>query len=70
MTAQEIDRIEKAIRHIQSSLDVDQWACEIAVEAMRKQIPKGPIISSPISECVRWIELIMTEIMSQQTVDL
>ena len=43
MTAQEIDRIECAIRHIESSLDVDPWAVEIAVEAMRKQIPKKPI---------------------------
>lgn len=40
MTPQEIDRIECAIRHIESSLDVDPWAAEIAVEAMRKQIPK------------------------------
>ena len=40
MTAQEIDRIECAIRHIESSLDVDSWAAEIAVEAMEKQIPK------------------------------
>ena len=40
MTKQEIDRIEKAIRHIETSLDVDQWACEIAVEAMEKQIPR------------------------------
>ena len=42
MTKQEIDKIEKAIRHIESSLDVDQWASEIVVEAMRKQIPKKP----------------------------
>ena len=38
MTPQEIDHIECAIRHIESSLDVDPWAEEIAVEAMRKQI--------------------------------
>ena len=38
-----IDRIECAIRHIESSLDVDPWAAEIAVEAMRKQIPQKPI---------------------------
>lgn len=42
MTQQEIDRIESAIRHIQSSPDVDPWAGEIAVKAMRKQIPKEP----------------------------
>lgn len=38
MSKQEIDRIESAIRHIQTSTDVDPWAMEIAVEAMRKQI--------------------------------
>ena len=42
MTAQEIDRIQNAIRHIESSLDVDPWAMEIAVEAMKKQIPQKP----------------------------
>ena len=39
MTKQEIDRIDCAIHHIESSLDVDPWAVEIAVEAMQKQIP-------------------------------
>lgn len=43
MTQQEIDRIECAIRHIESSLDVDPWAVEIAVKAMKKQIPVKPI---------------------------
>lgn len=42
MTAQEIDRIECAIRHIQTAVDIDPWAVEIAVEAMEKQIPKKP----------------------------
>ena len=42
MTPQEIDRIECAIRHIQTAVDVDTWAVEIAVEAMQKQIPKKP----------------------------
>ena len=42
MRPKEIDRIECAIRHIQSSLDVDPWAAEIAEEAMRKQIPIAP----------------------------
>ena len=36
----EIDRIECAIRHIESSLDVDPWACEIAVNAMRELIKR------------------------------
>lgn len=43
MTPQEIDRIESAIRHIQTAVDVDPWAVEIAVEAMEKQIPKKAI---------------------------
>ena len=38
MTQQEIDRIECAIRHIQSSLDVDPWAMDIAVAAMKKEL--------------------------------
>ena len=42
MTPQEIDRIENAIRHIQTATDVDPWAAEIAVSAMRKQIQKKP----------------------------
>ena len=42
MTAQEIDRIQNAIRHIQTAVDVDDWAVYIAVEAMQKQIPKKP----------------------------
>lgn len=45
MTPQEIDRVECAIRHIQTSLDVDPWACDIAVEAMKKQIPTKPTIN-------------------------
>lgn len=42
MTTQEKDRIECAIRHIQTAVDVDPWAVEIAVDAMEKQIPKKP----------------------------
>ena len=40
MTQPEIDRIENAIRHIQTAADVDPRAAEIAVEAMRKQTPQ------------------------------
>jgi len=36
------DRIQNAIRHIKTAVDVDPWAVEIAVEAMEKQIPKKP----------------------------
>ena len=43
MSDRDEDRIECAIRHIQSSLDVDPWACEIAVEAMKKQLPQPPM---------------------------
>ena len=42
MTDKEKDRIECAIRHIQTAVDIDPWAVEIAVEAMQKQIPKEP----------------------------
>lgn len=44
MTAQEKDRIQNAIRHIQTAVDIDPWAAEIAVEAMEKQIPKKPTV--------------------------
>lgn len=36
------DRIEAAIRHIQTAADVDPWAMELAVDALQKQIPKKP----------------------------
>ena len=51
MTPQEIDRIENAIRHIESSLDVDPWAAEIAVRAMRKQIPMKVRITTSTKRC-------------------
>lgn len=53
MTAQEKDRIECAIRHIESILDVDPWAVEIAVEAMEKQIPKKPVMGYAFGEKIR-----------------
>ena len=53
MTPQEIDRIENAIRHIQTSTDIDPWAAEIAVEAMRKQIPQRPVIGYAFSDKLR-----------------
>ena len=43
MTLQEKDRIQNAIRHIKTSSDVDEWAMEIAVEAMMKQIPEKAV---------------------------
>lgn len=42
MTPQEKEHIENAIRHIQTAADVDPWASDIAVRALRKQIPKKP----------------------------
>ena len=36
------DRIEAAIRHIKTSVDIDPWAMELAVDALQKQIPKKP----------------------------
>ncbi len=42
MTKQEKDCIESAIRHIKTAVDVDEWANEIAVEAMKRQIPRKP----------------------------
>lgn len=53
MTPQEIDRIESAIRHIQTSTDIDPWAVEIAVEAMRKQIPQRPVIGYAFPDKLR-----------------
>lgn len=43
MKPHEIDRIESAIRHIQTATDVDPWAVEIAIEALEKQVPKMPV---------------------------
>ena len=53
MIAQEIDRIQNAIRHIQTAVDVDSWAVEIAVQAMRKQIPKKPVMGYAFMEKMR-----------------
>lgn len=42
MTNTETDCIQNAIRHIQTAVDVDSWAMEIAVDALEKQIPRKP----------------------------
>ena len=34
------DRIEAAIRHIQTSVDIDPWAMELAISALKAQIDK------------------------------
>lgn len=51
MTAQEKDRIENAIRHIQTAVDVDPWTVEIAVQAMEMQIPKKPGYTKLMYKC-------------------
>ena len=38
MTPQEIDRIQNAINHIKSAVDVDPWAMKLAVEALEKEL--------------------------------
>ena len=38
MTDKDKDRIECAIRHIKSSVDVDTWAMDIAIDAMKAQL--------------------------------
>ena len=53
MTPQEIDRIENAIRHIQTATDVDQWASDIAVRAMRKQLPQKPVMGYAFPDKLR-----------------
>ena len=45
MMTNDKDRIQNAIRHIQTSADIDPWAVEIAVEAMKRQIPEKPMKS-------------------------
>lgn len=42
MTDRDRDRIQSAIRHIQTAVDVDQWAADIAVEAMQEKISREP----------------------------
>lgn len=54
MTDQEIDRIECAIRHIQTAVDVDLWARKIAVEAMERQIPKKLMKSIDVTNENLW----------------
>jgi hypothetical protein len=51
MTPQEIDRIKNAIRHIQTASDVDPWAVQISIEAMRKQIPMKVRITTSTKRC-------------------
>ena len=43
------DRIENAIRHIQTATDVDPWAAELAVEALKAQLSEEDTTSDCIS---------------------
>jgi len=45
------DRIESAIRHIQTASDVDSWAMELAVDALQKQIPKNVRVTTSTKRC-------------------
>lgn len=49
----ETERIQNAIRHIQTAVDVDDWAREIAADAMEKQIPKKPVMGYAFPEKLR-----------------
>ena len=49
MTDKERDRIECAIRHIQTAVDVDPWAAELAVAAMKAQLSREDTTSDCIS---------------------
>lgn len=42
MTEREKDRLECAVRHIETATDIDPWAMELAVGALKKQIPERP----------------------------
>lgn len=53
MKDMEKDRIVCAISHIQTAVDVDPWAIEIAVDAMEKQIPKKPVMGYAFTEKIR-----------------
>ena len=53
MKSKEIDRIKNAIQHIKTALDVDPWAAEIAVEAMRRQIPQKPVMGYVFTDNMR-----------------
>ena len=43
------DRIENAIRHIQTAVDIDPWACDLAVEALKAQLSEEDTTSDCIS---------------------
>ena len=49
-----IETLENAIRHINTAVDVDPWAKEAAVEAMRYMI--ASLVSKPQRMRGRWID--------------
>ena len=52
MTDKDKERIECAIRHIKSSVDVDPWAMEIAVDAMLKQLSEEGTTKDTTFDCI------------------
>ena len=57
MTKQEIDRIQSAINHIKTAVDVDEWAAELAVQALEKMMPKPPVMGYAFPEKLREVIL-------------
>lgn len=47
------ERIENAIRHIQTSTDIDPWAMNIAVDAMNAQLLEEDTTKGTTSDCIR-----------------
>lgn len=52
------DRIENAIRHIKTAVDVDPWAMEIAVDAMRRMLSEQPEWKMSNNE---WIDFLVSQ---------
>ena len=57
MTPVEKDRIESAIRHINTAVDIDPWAAELAVQALEKMMPKPPVMGYAYPEKLRTVFL-------------
>lgn len=55
------DRIKNAINHIKTSVDVDPWVLELAVEALEKQIPRKPMrINKNVEFDGNWVKICPT----------
>lgn len=60
MTPQEIDRIQNAIRHIQTAVDIDPRVCEIAVEALKAQLSSCSEIQNSSDDLISRQEVLQT----------